>query len=159
MSGISAVSNLPPDIAVRQKRRATEAFNRRGIELDMQIINAPSPGKGTLVFLCAENDNVVSGFDALGAIGKPAEDVADEACRSLFEHLATKAALDPHLADQIIPFLALCSGASEFTTSRITRHLLTNIWVVEQFADVAVEVEGKEGEEGLIRIVPGVPPF
>jgi RNA 3'-terminal phosphate cyclase len=40
---------------------------------------------------------------------------------------------------------------SSFTTSRITRHLLTNIWVVEQFLPVRFEVEGMEGEAGVVR--------
>jgi RNA 3'-terminal phosphate cyclase len=64
----------------------------------------------------------------------------------------TNGALDPHLADQIIPYVAFGNGISEFTTSRITQHLLTNIWVVKQFMDMDITVEGKEGEPGKIRV-------
>jgi RNA 3'-terminal phosphate cyclase len=38
--------------------------------------------------------------------------------------------------------------------SRITRHLLTNIWVVKQFLDVRIDVEGREGEPGRVEIHP-----
>jgi RNA 3'-terminal phosphate cyclase (GTP) len=31
-------------------------------------------------------------------------------------------------------------------------HLLTNVWVVEQFLDVRFEVEGEEGEKGRVRL-------
>jgi RNA 3'-terminal phosphate cyclase (ATP) len=151
---ISAASNLPRDIAVRQRSRTVTVLAQKGIESDAEIADSPSPGKGTLVFLLAEYERVTAGFDALGAIGKRAEEVADEAASALFEYLDRNAALDPHLADQIIPYLALARGTSEFTTSRITRHLQTNIWAVKQFMDVEIKVEGNEGEMGRITVHP-----
>ena len=152
VTGISAISNLPRDIGVRQRDRTLKMLSQRGIDADIDIVGAPSPGKGTLIFILAEFENISAGFDALGAIGKRAEEVADEACSALIEYKDTNAALDPHLADQIIPFAAFGRGTSEFTTSRVTQHLLTNIWVVKQFLDIDIQVEGKEGEAGKIRI-------
>jgi RNA 3'-terminal phosphate cyclase (ATP) len=154
VTGASAVSNLPRSIAMRQRDRAIEILRRKGIEADIGIIEAPSPGKGTVVFLQADFENVTVGFDALGAIGKRAEEVADEACAALLGYGDSSGALDPHLADQVIPYLALADGVSEFTTSCITPHLLTNSWVVRQFLDVAVQVEGNEGGPGRVRVVP-----
>jgi len=151
-TGISAVANLPRDIAVRQRNTAVNALLKKGIDANLEIVGASSPGKGTLVFLKVEFENSIAGFDALGAIGKRAEEVAEEACQSLFTYVNSKAAIDPHLADQLIPYLALARGDSEFTASSITRHLLTNIWVVKQFLDVDVQVTGKEGEAGQITI-------
>ncbi len=92
-------------------------------------------------------------IDSLGAIGKRAEEVADEACKAFFEYIDAGGALDQHLADQIIPYLALASGPSTFTTSRITQHLFTNIWVVKQFVDVEIHVEGNEGGPGIVRVL------
>jgi RNA 3'-terminal phosphate cyclase (ATP) len=153
--GVSAVANLPAAIAERQARQALKLLGSRGIDAEIESVSAPSPGKGTLFFLLAEFENVIVGFDSLGAIGKRAEQVADEACRDLFAYLDSCGALEPHLADQVVPFLALARGASEFTTSRITQHLLTNMWVVKQFLDVDIEVEGNEGEEGRVKINAG----
>ena len=62
--------------------------------------------------------------------------------------------MDPHLADQVAPWLVFCQGPSEFTTSRVTRHLLTNLWVVQQFMDIDVQVEGGEGDEGRVQVLP-----
>jgi RNA 3'-terminal phosphate cyclase (ATP) len=152
VSGISAISNLPRDIGVRQRTRAIKLLEERGVAAEIEIISAPSIGKGTLVYFSAEFENITTGFDALGAFGKRAEEVADEACQGLFAYLDTAGALDLHLADQVIPYLAMAHGSSEFTTSRITRHLLTNIWVIQQFMDVDIRVEGKEGEEGKVKI-------
>jgi RNA 3'-terminal phosphate cyclase (ATP) len=152
VTGISAASNLSQDIAKRQRDQALTMLSQKGIDADIEIISAPSPGKGTLMFLRVEYENITAGFDSLGAIGKRAEDVADEACKALFEYIDAGGALDPHLADQIIPYLALASGPSTFTTSRITQHLLTNIWVVKQFVDVEIQVEGNEGEPGAVGV-------
>ncbi len=154
VSGVSAVSNLPHEIAVRQRDRAIKNLSQRGIDAEIELVSAPSPGKGTLVFLLAEFENVRAGFDALGAIGKRAEEVAEEACQKLFDYLDTGAALEPHLADQVVHYLALAGGASEFTTSRITRHLLTNIRVVQEFIKCDIRVTGQEGEAGTVRINP-----
>ena len=38
------------------------------------------------------------------------------------------------------------AGTSSFTTTKITRHLLTNIWTVEQFMDLRIKIEGLEAE-------------
>jgi RNA 3'-phosphate cyclase len=154
VSGISAVSNLPSHIAARQRDRAISVLCSQGIEANIDVLTAPSPGKGSFLFLAAEFERVSAGFGSLGAIGKRAEEVADEACNGLSSYLGAKGALDPHLADQAVPWLAFCRGPSEFTTSRVTRHLLTNIWVVRQFMDVDVRVEGGEGEEGRVLVLP-----
>jgi RNA 3'-terminal phosphate cyclase len=43
-------------------------------------------------------------------------------------------------------------GASHWTTSCITQHLLTNAWVVHHFLDVPIRIAGKQGEPGQIVI-------
>jgi RNA 3'-terminal phosphate cyclase (ATP) len=154
ITGVSAISNLPNHIAERQRNRAIAILSKQGIDASIETLSAPSPGKGSFLFLAAEFEHLSAGFDGLGAIGKRAEEVADEACNGLLSYLRTKGALDPHLADQVVPWLAFCQGPSGFTTSRITRHLLTNLWVVRQFMDIDVQVEGSEGEEGRVLIRP-----
>jgi len=153
--GISAASNLPSHIAMRQQWKVREVLAKRGITAEIEVVDAPSQGKGSLVFLCAQFEKIAVGFAALGAIGKPAENVADEACNALIEHLESRGALDPYLADQIIPYLALSAGPSKFTTSRITQHLLTNIWVVKQFMHITISIIGNEGEPGCIMVNQG----
>ncbi len=155
ITGISAVSNLPEHIAVRQRDRAYAVLEKEGIEATIEILLAPSPGKGSFLFLVAECENIRAGFGSLGAIGKRAEAVAEEACAEFLSYLGAQGALDPHLADQIVPWLACCHGPSEFTVSRITGHLLTNLWVVRRFMNLGIEVAGQEGEEGRILIQPG----
>jgi RNA 3'-terminal phosphate cyclase (ATP) len=148
--GISATSNLPPHISQRQKKRAEGYLRKRGFAPQIEIVDAPSPGKGTAVFLAAEYEHAVAGFSSLGKRGKPAEKVAEEACREFMAYHQSGDCLDKHLADQLILPLALASGPSAFTTCEITQHLLTNVWVVEQFLDVRFEIEGGEGQRGSV---------
>jgi len=149
--GISTTSNLPPHISQRQKRRAEEYLRKRGFDPQIEIVDAPSPGQGTVVFLMAEYEHTVAGFSSLGRRGKPAEKVAEEACRDFIAYHQSGACLDKHLADQLILPLALTPGPSAFTTCEITQHLLTNVWVVEQFLDVRFEIEGEEGQRGKVQ--------
>jgi len=154
LSGISVVSNLPSSIAERQRNQAIKILKEEGFSPEIELLQAPSGGQGTFLFLKAEFENSVAGFGALGERGKRAEKVAEEACQDFLQFMRTQGAIDPHLADQLIPYLALAEGGATFTVSKISRHLLTNIWVVKQFLPTRFSVEGKEGEEGKVTIVP-----
>ena len=149
--GISAYSNLPDHIGVRQKERTIQLLRRYDLDAEIKVIKAPSPGKGTCVFLVAEFANAVASFTALGERGKRAEKVAEEAVTEFLSYLKSGAALDKHLADQLILPMALADTPSAFTTCEVTRHLLTNVWVVEQFLGQRFEVEGEEGSSGKVK--------
>jgi RNA 3'-terminal phosphate cyclase (ATP) len=154
LTGVSAVSNLPASIAERQKNQALKILREKDFSPEIKILQAPSIGQGTFFFLKAEFENSKAGFGALGEMGKRAEKVAEEACQEFLQFIQTKAAIDPHLSDQLIPYLALADGPSSFTVSRISKHLLTNIWVVQQFLPTKITVEGDEGKEGKVIITP-----
>jgi len=152
ITGLSVVSNLPRSIAERQRNQALKRLRGKGFEAEIALLEAPSTGTGTFFFLLADFEHIVAGFSALGARGKRAERVADEAINELFAYLQTGDAVDPYLADQLILYMALARGRSSFATSQISRHLLTNVWVVEQFLPVKFQVEGRMGESGSVRV-------
>lgn len=152
IKGISAVSNLPVSIATRQQDRALKLLKAECLGASFQVVNAPSPGPGTAVFILAEFGKSRAGFTSLGARGKRAEEVADEACKECLNYLKTGAAIEEHLADQLVPLMALAEGHSCLTTSKISLHLLTNIWVAEQFLPVKFQVEGEEGKSGKVSV-------
>lgn len=152
LSGISAVSNLPISIAKRQRDHACEILKGKKFSPQIELVEAPSIGKGTFFLLLAEFENSLTGFSSLGAIGKRAEKVADESCQEFLKFVETDATIENHLADQLVPYLSLSGSESSFTVSSISQHLLTNIWVVKNFLPVRIEVEGKEGGKGKIFI-------
>ena len=139
---VSAVANLPLAIAQRQASRFSWLYRSGGLEAATRQVPAQSPG--TYVFFKAEYENLTVGFSSLGARGKPAEKVAEEAFEQFDRYRQTDAAVDEHLADQILIFLVLLGRPFSFTTNRITSHLLTNLWVLQQFGLNAL-IEGAEG--------------
>ncbi|MBM4338082.1 MAG: hypothetical protein FJ110_00915 [Deltaproteobacteria bacterium] len=49
------------------------------------------------------------------------------------------------MADQLVPFLSFARGKSSFITTQITEHLLTNLWVIEQFVNISLARSGSKG--------------
>ncbi|HDQ72918.1 MAG TPA: hypothetical protein ENN19_12600, partial [Chloroflexi bacterium] len=101
-----------------------------------------------------EAESITAGFTAYGRKGLPAERVAETACEALLAHHQTPAPVDPHLADQLLLPMALAGGeageTSTIHTSRVTQHLLTNVWVVQQFLDRDIQVTGERGAPGMV---------
>jgi RNA 3'-terminal phosphate cyclase (ATP) len=143
---LSALSNLSNSISERQRNQLIRRFYSHGFKTpQVEMVNAPSQGPGTLVFLMSIFEGGRAGFTSLGQKGRRAEEVADDACSDLFRFLASEAAVDEHLADQLILYMALAKGRSSIVTERITTHLKTNIWVVEQFLPVTFRVDETKG--------------
>jgi RNA 3'-phosphate cyclase len=123
-----------------EKLKAPFSFNH-------QYFNSLSTGSGiTLWAVFGEdetdsNNPVILGADSLGEKGKKAEEVGKEAADNLLREINSGAAVDKHLADQLIPFLALCGGI--IRTSEITNHVKSNIYVAEKFLDVKFEIKDK----------------
>jgi RNA 3'-terminal phosphate cyclase (ATP) len=148
--GLSAVSHLPRSIAERQRRRAAERLAAAGLTAEIALAEgAPAFGAGTFVLLAIRGR---AGFSALGRRGLPAEQVADAAVEPLLAYLASHAAVDEHLADQLVPFCALADAESAFTCPALTPHLTTVAWVVEQLLPVRVRLEA--ARPACVRITP-----
>ena len=155
ISGIALISNLPRHIAEREKKRCLKNLFDSGPSLEqmakIEINEAPAIGQGTELFLQAIYANSAAGFSSLGEIGKPAEKLADEACGEFIRFNESNATIDPHLADQMLIYLALAEGKSSLTTSRISNHLITNAWLIKQFLpDVNIIIEGQKDGKGSI---------
>jgi len=140
---ISAASKLPAHVRERQAARLQA---RLGQQLAVETLAAGGLDPGSMVLLWGPR----AGFDALGARGKPAEQVADEVADAYLAFAARQAAVDRHLADMLVLYLAQARGPSALVTPEITRHLLTNLWVIEQFLGPIFQVQGSLGEKGEI---------
>lgn len=154
IQGISAVANLSQQIAERQKREALRKLGELASLAEFDVLSMRALSPGTFLLLLAEFETSQCCFCALGARGKPAERVADEAVNELREFLSTDGTVDHYLADQLVVPLALAAGESEVRTSRITEHLTTNAEVVEMFLPVLIAVDGRLGEPGSLKIGP-----
>jgi len=128
------------DVAERQAKQARQ---RLASDVDVEVteratryVSADSTGTVALVVLAYGNG--VIGADALGEPGKPAEDVANEAVDAALSDHETGAAVDEHLADQLIPWLATVGG--EVRIPRVTDHVETHVDLFDAFGfDVRIE--------------------
>lgn len=157
VEGRALACSLPAHVAQRMTDRARSVLGQAGIVARLSPARERGPGPGAGIFLVAEYEHAPAGFSALGERGKPSERVAEEACADLLAHHQTDASVDPHLADQLLLPAALARGRSEYRTSRITSHLLTNAYAIRRFLDARIAIDGVEGEAGTV-VVDGAPP-
>jgi RNA 3'-terminal phosphate cyclase (ATP) len=134
--GLSVVSRLPASIAERQRARALARLAEAGVEATIATeVDDRAVTPGTALFVAVGGR---AGFTALGRRGLRAEAVADAAVDDFLAWRASGAAIDAHLADQLLPFLAVAPGPSRLTSPALTSHLRTVAWVLEQFLPVRI---------------------
>jgi len=113
---------------------AREILNKLNFPLEERIEYYRSKSQGSVINIIAEFENTVIGIDNLGRLGKSAEEIGKEAAlKFLNEGSKSKVALDKHMGDQILIFMALSQGTARVTVPEITPHCESNIWVIEKF--------------------------
>lgn len=125
------------------------------MEPDVVVEELPAASRGAVLLLLAKCEPGRACCFALGARGKRAERVADEAEDALAAFLGTDGAVDPWLADQLLLPLALADGPSALRTSVATAHLLTNAEVIRLFLPVEIGVDGAVGGPATVQVRPG----
>ena len=147
--GTAVGCNLPSHIPQRMANRATNLLAPLEVPADVRPLRTRSISSGAGLFLAVEYANGRGGVGVLGRKGMPSEVVAEKAVTALLAFHSSGAAVDAHLADQIVLPLALAEGSSVFSIPASTSHLLTNIDVIRAFLDRDVTVEERAG---LVRI-------
>jgi len=147
--GISVCTFLEErKVADRQARAARKVLAREGLEADIEVVYDRSNPvqKGSSIVLWAKTDRgVILGSDAIGELGKPAEQVGREAAEGLLAELRARATADVHMADMLVPYVALAEGRSAYLTRALTDHLDANIWLAEKILGVEFKVQKVNG--------------
>lgn len=147
--GVAAVTNLPSHIAQRMANRAANRLREMSLRPDVTPVRERGPGPGAGLFLWLPQ----AGFGQLGRKGYPADKVADDAVAELSAFIDNEtAAVDHHLADQLLIPMALARGRSTFTTHLLSSHTLTNASLLRQWLDAGIEVSGRAGDAGSVSI-------
>ena len=143
VQGVSHCSNLPEHVAARQADSAAQALEQAGYaaKISSEALRLPSMGSGITIW------SGCKGASCQGERGLPAEKVGRRAAEDLILELKCQAAVDVHLADQLIPYLALAGGS--YTVREVSLHARTNIWTAGHFLDADIETVE---ERGIIRI-------
>lgn len=154
ITGRAIAANLPAHIPQRMTDRAYSLLERAAPRVHIEPLRVRAICPGAALFLAAAYEHVGVGFASLGARGKSSEAVAEEAAGALLAHNATGAALDRHLADQVLLPLAFTDGPSTFTCETASRHLKTNAWVIEQFGVARVTIEERPDLTAHVAVSP-----
>lgn len=154
--GFSAIAGLPESIGKRQARRLAVRLKSEGVESHIPVREWEAANPGTVAAVIFRQVPVPPLFFGLGARGKPAESVADDAADEAIRFRDSGCPVDPHSADQVLLPLAFSPDASEYRTSEVTRHLTTNIATVRKFVDRGVSLDAEDGQPGTVRIAAQV---
>ncbi len=149
--GVSHAVKLPRHVAERQANAAKKVLEQLGIPIRIDIEwypphKDPHLGPGSGIVVAAKCENSILGGDALGAKGKPAEKVGEEAATKLLQELRTGAALDKHMGDMIVAPAALACGTTRFKASEMTMHAYTVIELVKLIVGTQATVRGELGQ-------------
>ena len=131
------IAGLPEHIAQRQEKLLQSGLNIQRVE---RIEVADSDGPGNCVMLRLSGDGRATVFTAFGMKGKPSQQVIREAVNMAKDFLASGAAVDKFLADQLLIYMALSKGGC-FTTNQLSSHLLTNMEVIKKFLPVDFTID------------------
>ncbi len=133
---IAIVAGVPVEVAKREL--AGVAARLGNIEQEVRALSShEGPGNALMVEL--RYPEVTEVFTAFGERGLPAEAVADRVAKEAQQFRDGTAAIDEHLADQLVLPMAL-AGHGAFTTIRLSTHLQTNIAVIQAFLAVKFQV-------------------
>mgnify|MGYP001103853780 CR=1 FL=1 len=106
-------------VAERQTKAANNHLKTHGLEAKIEIINDrsnPLQKGSSLVMWTKTSTDALLGGDAIGELGKPSEIVGKEAAENLLKEIEAKATVDIHLADMLVPYVALADASSAYLT-------------------------------------------
>lgn len=147
---------VPRHVAVRELDMLGRLLDWRGEQLRQPLMRQ-NEGPGNALLATLEHADVVEVVSACGEKGVSAETVARRVAREVREHLASPAALGPHLATQWLVPLALAvqrSGrAARFTCTALTPQAQASLEMIPRFLRVSVAAERLPGG-WLVRVAP-----
>ncbi len=125
---LSCSQNLPDHVAQRQ---ADAAMNRLQEELEFSPTVHLDRRKGVSTGTSCTVWRGAKGGISLGKPGLPAERVGEAAADALIRQHRAGGLVDTHLADQLILYLAQYGG--RYTTSELSLHTKTMLWLMKEF--------------------------
>lgn len=126
----AVMCRLARKIGEREIAAATDTLAWQGVRNELLHVESPAPGNSFQVAIAVEHNSIM--FEEVGRVGVSAERVANGAAKRSRDFIASYAAVEEHLADQLLLPMALAQGGC-FTTTKPSLHTTTNIDVIKQF--------------------------
>jgi RNA 3'-terminal phosphate cyclase (ATP) len=133
----SVIAGVPVDVAQRELAYVGAALGWRDDSL--RTVQLPSNvGPGNVLLATLEHEQVTVVFAAFGEKSVTSENVAKSLVGRVRRYLASGAAVDEYLADQLMVPLALASGGA-FTLDKLSQHARTNAAIIGRFLPVTFD--------------------
>ena len=135
-------------MAERISKAVKNKLEKLNISVSIKNEYSPSLSIGGEIVLWASFENkdnnnlIILGSSRLIEKNESSEQIVQKAAEDLLGEINSDACVDHHLADQLIPFMALLPG-SEISCSGISQHTESNIYVTELFLPVKFEIDKK----------------
>ncbi|MDA4124265.1 MAG: RNA 3'-terminal phosphate cyclase [Thaumarchaeota archaeon] len=143
---VSRCALLPRSVAERQLKAAEGLLREGGINVGVsRVVEEPADSPGSSILVATSGDGYFLGADALGARGKPAEEVGREAAQGMLATAAAGACVDINLADMLVPLLSLAPGPSDLRVAEVSKHLETSIYVAKLFTSRGINTRSDAG--------------
>jgi RNA 3'-phosphate cyclase len=154
VSVYSRCGRLPRHVAERQAASAVSRLKQEGIEVQkVNISTGESTSPGSSLLVSARDSTCFIGSDAIGARGRPAEQVGEHAAFEFIRTYGSGSTVDTHLADMLAPLLCLANGESRLLIPKVTEHLKTSLYLAELFIGSKYSVSPNE-DACILLIVP-----
>jgi RNA 3'-terminal phosphate cyclase (ATP) len=132
------IAKLPSHIAQHQEKLLLQSNLEINNVEHIEVTDSDGPGNCVIIHISGAGRTTI--FTAFGMKGKPSQQVVGEVVKMAKDFLASGAAVDYFLADQLLIYTAL-SKAGCFTTNTLSAHLLTNMDVIKKFLPVNFTID------------------
>ena len=146
---VARLGNLSRDIGERELEVIRQ--KSKWDEDDLFIDSSHCIGNGNALILQLNFENIQTVFDQIGQRNRSAEKVALATCSVMARYLNNNVAVEKYLADQLLLPMVLGKGG-QFTTTKPSEHLLTNISIIQQIAGVEITVEQHGNTNWLVTV-------
>jgi RNA 3'-terminal phosphate cyclase (ATP) len=138
------------EVAERQADAVADGLPDGVETVERSVTYAEAASPGSVVLVRFDGEQVLAGFDAYGERGTPAERVGERAATAATNYLDGSGAVDPHMADQLLVFLAVAGGSVRIP--RVTDHVESSLDLLERFGYRVDLTEGDD--EAVVLSVP-----
>ena len=145
IEGISLSSNLSERrVSDRMAFECNKVLKTRGLSAEIKRINdTKARQRGAALAIWLKTDSgCIMGSDMAGKIGRSAEEIGQGVAKNLLEDLDSGATADRFTADQIIIYAALADGESEYIIPRMTEHIESNLWIIQDILGAEIYIKG-----------------
>jgi RNA 3'-terminal phosphate cyclase (ATP) len=153
IKGIALSSHLKKKrVSQRMAEECQKVVSSYGYKAEIEKIedeNSLQEGAALAIYAETSIGNRI-GSDRAGRPGRSSESIGRYVAERFIEDVETGAAVDRYIADQLIIYAGLAKGVTRYSVPRITEHVETNLWLIEEFLGAKTRIDGNLVEiEGI----------